>query len=204
MSKIKALNNNQILTELDDIKIVDNFFTKECLDILKTRVLYGKYFDDKYKTYGATNYKPGQDYITDLIVKEIKNKYVLPEFQRGWSFVYFENEAGVPMHADPSLINLNVWVSSNESVEDSSKNGLNIYKLLPPSDWKRVDWNYNSDEMKKYIMENNVSPIKIAYKSNRAIFFNGAYFHESNGVSMKDGVENRRVSYTLLFGKNLE
>ena len=44
------INNNQILTELDDIKIVDNFFTKECLDILKTRMLYGKYFDDKYQT----------------------------------------------------------------------------------------------------------------------------------------------------------
>lgn len=204
MDKIKALNNNQIFTELDDIKIVDNFFTKECLNILKIRVLYGKYYDDQYNTYVSTNYQPGQDYITDLIAKEIKNTYVLPEFKRGWSFVYFKNDAGVRMHADPSLINLNVWVSSDESVEDSSKNGLNIYKLLPPADWTRADWNNNPDKVKKYIMENNISPIKIGYKSNRAIFFNGAYFHETNGVSMKEGVENRRVSYTLLFGSNLE
>ena len=204
MNKIKALNKNRITTELEDIKIVDNFFTKECLDILKTRVLYAKYCDHQYDNYVATNYDPGQDYITDLIAKEIKNMYVLPEFQRGWSFVYVKNDIGVNMHADPSLINLNVWVSSDESVAESSKNGLNIYKLLPPVDWTRADWNSNPNKVKKYIVENNVSPIKIGYKSNRAIFFNGAYFHESNGVSMKDGIENRRVSYTLLFGNNLE
>ena len=49
-----------------------------------------------------------------------------------------------------------------------------------------------------------VYPTKISYKSNRAIFFNGSYFHKTNQVSMKKGYENMRISYTLLFGQNLE
>ena len=75
---------------------------------------------------------------------------------------------------------------------------------MPPKNWTRKDWNENPDKVKEYIKEKNIQPVKISYKSNRAIFFNGAYFHETNGVSMKDGIENRRVSYTLLFGNNLE
>tara|TARA_R100001460_G_scaffold61347_1_gene101404 strand:- start:1605 stop:2210 length:606 start_codon:yes stop_codon:yes gene_type:complete len=201
---MKALNDNQKITEFSDIKIIDNFFTEECLNILKVRVLFCKYFDNQYKSYVATNYCPGQDYLTDIITKEIHNKYVLPKFIRGWSFVYFKNDEGVHMHADPSIVNLNVWVSSDASVFDSSKNGLNIYKIMPPKNWTRKDWNGNPDKVKEYIKEKNIQPVKISYKSNRAVFFNGSYFHETNGVSMKDGIENRRVSYTLLFGNNLE
>ena len=205
---MKTLNDHCVITNYEDIKVVDNFFTKECLEILKVRVLYNKYFDKKYPSYDAIDYFPGQDYLTDLIVNEIQKKFNVPEFQRGWSFVYFKNDAGAKMHADPSIVNLNVWVSSDESVNDVKKNGLNIYKILPPSNWKRKDWNDNSDAAKnlrkKLIVDNKIRPLKIKYKSNRAIFFNGAYFHETNGVDMKEGFENKRISYTLLFGNNLE
>ena len=45
---------------------------------------------------------------------------------------------------------------------------------------------------------------QIPYKSNRAFLFDGAYFHQTIRVSMKEGIENRRVSYTMLFGSQLE
>ena len=95
-------------------------------------------------------------------------------------------------------------MSSDESVKDKSLNGLLIYEMTPPPDWERKDWNHNPEKVKNYLDSNNVKPVKIDYKSNRAVIFNGAYFHESNGVSMKEGVENRRVSYTMLFGSQLE
>ena len=99
---------------------------------------------------------------------------------------------------------MNVWVSSDQSVLDQNKNGLDIYRLLPPNNWERKDWNGNSNKSLQYIKEMKILPTKINYKSNRAIFFNGAYFHKTNQVSMKKGFENMRVSYTLLFGQNLE
>ena len=201
---MKTLNDNCVITNYEDIKVVDNFFTKECLEILKTRVLYNKYFDHKYPSYVSIDYFPNQDYLTDLIVGEISNKFNVPEFQRAWSFLYTKNESGVHLHCDPSVINLNIWVSSNESVLDPEKNGLNIYKVMPPKEWTRDDWNGNPEKSIEYVKSKNVEPVKIKYKSNRAIFFNGAYFHKTNEVSMKKGFENRRISYTLLFGNNLE
>jgi hypothetical protein len=198
---------NSINSQLkkNQITIIDNFFTQELLSILKIRILYAKHFDTNYKTYQAIDYREN-DYITNLIVKELKNKLdILPPFRRAWSFVYNTNSPGVPLHADPSKFNINIWVSNNESVKDKFSNGLKIYKISPPSDWKRKDWNSISSQlkMKQYINSHNIQPTSIEYKSNRAIIFDGTYFHQSHFVSMKTGIENRRVSYTMLFGLGL-
>ena len=121
------LNNNEIV-------VIDNFFTNMFLSILKIRVLYSKYFDNNYGEYGAINYYIDQDHSTDTIVKEFRhNLSVLPKFQRAWSFVYNNESTGAGMHADPSQFNVNVWVSSDESVKTKTCNGLLIYKIIPPS-----------------------------------------------------------------------
>ena len=201
---MKIFNNNQKIEDRDGIKIVDNFFTKECLLALKYRVLFSKYFDTKYDGYVAIDYLPTKDYLTDLIVNEIKNKFDVPKFRRAWSFLYTKNTEGVRLHCDPSIINLNIWLSSNESVLNPEKNGLHIYKVIPPKNWTREDWNNDAKKSLEYVKSKNVEPVKISYKSNRAIFFNGAFFHKTNEVSMKEGFDNMRISYTLLFGNSLE
>ena len=96
---MKTLNNNFTIKEYDDIKVVDNFFTEECLNILKIRVLYSKFVDHRYDNYLSIDYFPKQDYLTDLITDEISKKFKVPEFQRGWSFLYLQNSNGVRMHA---------------------------------------------------------------------------------------------------------
>ena len=192
------LKNNEIV-------VIDNFFTDEFLSILKIRALYSKYYDTIYPEYAAIDYFIPQDYIMDTIIKEFRhNLSVLPKFQRAWSFVYDNESTGVGIHADPSQFNVNVWVSNDESVKNKTCNGLLIYKIIPPTDWPRNDWNTNPVKVKNYIDSHHLEPIKIDYKSNRAIIFNGAYFHKSDNVSMKEGVHNRRVSYTMLFGEQLE
>ena len=187
-----------------EITVMDNFFTTECLKILKYRILYAKHGDKQYSDYYAIDYFPHQDYISSLIANELKEKLGLPEFIRGWSFVYNNESNGVHLHCDPSLINLNIWLTDTECVKNSSKNGLLIYKVKPPSNWSRDEWNTYDSKAKEYVASKNIDPIKIEYKSNRAIFFDGAYFHSSDGVSMKEGMENKRVSFTMLFGKQLE
>jgi hypothetical protein len=192
------LKNNEIV-------VIDNFFTDEFLSILKIRALYSKYYDTIYPEYAAIDYFIPQDYIMDTIIKEFRhNLSVLPKFQRAWSFVYNNESTGVLLHADPSQFNVNVWVSSDESVKNKTYNGLQIYKIIPPPSWDREDWNGNYEKARNYIDSKNIKPVNIDYKSNRAIIFNGAYFHKSDNVSMKKGVHNRRVSYTMLFGEQLE
>jgi hypothetical protein len=189
-----------------DINIWDNFFTDECLKILRHRVLYGKHVDYQYDGYTAVDYFKNEDYLSELIAKELCSKIKLPPFQRAWSFVYNHKTKGVKLHCDPSLINLNVWVSTDKAIKNKSKNGLNIYKIKPPQHWTRADWSGDRNRINslEYIKSKKIKPIKVPYKSNRAIFFDGAYFHNSNGVSMKKGFENKRISYTMLFGSQLE
>ena len=187
-----------------DINVWDNFFTDECLKILRYRVLYGKHFDKQYNGYAAIDYFKNEDYLSELIAKELCSKMKLPPFQRAWSFVYNNESDGVGLHCDPSVVNINIWVSSDEVVKDKTKNGLNIYKIKPPQHWTRSEWNGSPTKPLEYIKSKKIKPTKVPYKSNRAIFFDGAYFHNSNGVSMKKGFENKRISYTMLFGSQLE
>ena len=189
---------------MNEITIWDDFFTTECLKILKYRILYGKYCDTDRKYYQAIDYFKNTDYVSERIAEDLRKKIDIPEFQRAWSFVYHTKSKGVSIHCDASLLNLNIWVSSDKSVKDKSYNGLNIYKIKPPKDWPREKWNGDAGPALEYIKSKNIEPVKIPYKSNRAILFDGAYFHQTNGVSMKEGIENRRVSYTMLFGSQLE
>ena len=78
---------------------------------------------------------------------------------------------------------------------------LNIYKVRPPKTWTSDDWNGDSAKSLRYVKSKKIKPTLVPYKSNRAIFFDGAYFHASNGISTKEGFENKRVSYTMLFGE---
>lgn len=203
---MKTINNHIFTKDIYDVLVIDNFFTNECLEILKDKMLRSK-INVRFNNYNSINFTD-TDYLTRKIVEDLKEQVELPRFQRGWSFVYDNQGKGAQLHCDPSIINLNIWLSSNDSVDNTSQNGLNIYKIKPPTGWSRNEWNSTSQQSLKkcfnYIKENNIKPMKIKYKSNRAVFFNGAYFHETNKVSMKGGVDNKRISYTLLFGENLE
>lgn len=184
------------------VTVWDNFFTDEYLDILRNRVLYAKHFDEEYRDYYAIDYFKNQDYLSEIIAKELSSKVDLPPFQRAWSFLYHSHEReGVGLHSDPSIVNLNIWVSTDKAIKDKSKNGLTIYKVRPPKTWTSDDWNGDSAKSLRYVKSKKIKPTIVPYKSNRAIFFDGAYFHASNGISTNEGFENKRVSYTMLFGE---
>ena len=144
----------------------------------------------------------GQDYIermkdvSDLIESKIslaKSK----TYKRSWSFVCENVSRGVFPHADPSFINVNIWVTPDECVEDHNKNGLRIYRKNAESN---MDWNtYNRNHA---FIQNYLRKAKydiIPYRCNRAVVFRGHTFHSTDQVHMKPGDENRRVNYTFLY-----
>lgn len=187
------------------IVVVDNFLEEDVAEYLRERMLRETYFHEQYKGYRAINYFYYSDPATQLLVDSIHKEIpVLDKFQRAWSFIYENKCEGVDFHADPSIINLNIWVSRNESVNNFQENGLIICGAKPPADWERALWNGNKDNsITNFLEENKPTIRKIEYRYNRAIFFDGSYFHKTDNVNMKDGDENRRVSYTMLFGTSL-
>lgn len=186
------------------ITVVDNIFKDYVLNILRLRMQLADKFDHYYKEYKSISYGY-EDSLTNDLAKEISKKFKLDKFKTAWSFIYDNNSKGVDFHADPSNTNVNVWVTPNESIEDNSKNGLLICDVKPPKKWTREQYNGNLNNcVDKFLKKQNYNMYKIEYRYNRAIFFNGALFHKTDDVKTKDGIYNKRVSYTMLFGKQLE
>ena len=200
------LNAKLIIKPISDkIFLVDNLLNEHVIGYLRLRMEFTNIFDDYYKDYQATNYLPGKDFVTDTLEKEMSTKFKLNNFQRAWSFIYNNFSNGVQFHADPSNINVNIWLTPEESIEDYSKNGLLICNKKPPKNWSREQWNGNKDGcIDKFLQEEKAEIIRINYRYNRGIFFDGALFHKTDSVKTKNEIFNRRVSYTMLFGNTLE
>jgi hypothetical protein len=78
-------------------------------------------FKDIYDEYKANNYDL-KDMITAKIVSELNiYDFFKNKFERAWSFIYNNEAKGVPPHSDPSSVNINVWVTPDESIKDHKK-----------------------------------------------------------------------------------
>ena len=182
--------------------IIDDFFTDEICTELREKSLNAKEYTQKYWDYKALDF----DNDNSESLQDISNKYVVPKiplaekYLRSWSFVYDNVARGVLPHSDPSFINVNIWVTPDECVEDFNKNGLRIYRKPSPITWDKLPEDYDghhSSEIKSYLKHSKYD--RIPYKYNRAIIFKGNTFHSTDNVHMKHGEENRRVNYTFLY-----
>ena len=176
------------------IKIIDNFFQTGIANQLHASAVKRNNLNKNFKGYEAI------DYLENIDIDQFKNKFPElngTELKRSWGFIYENNVEGVPPHADPADLNLNVWLTPNECVDDKEKNGMKIWLIKPPKEWSFISYNSNTEKIKDYI--GTEKPLDIPYKFNRAILFDSKYFHATSGVSMKKGKLNRRVSFTFLF-----
>tara|TARA_R100000951_G_scaffold63465_1_gene53290 strand:- start:411 stop:1025 length:615 start_codon:yes stop_codon:yes gene_type:complete len=194
--KIKKISNN--------ITVVDNFLKDYVVDFIRLRIQTSNKLTGIYKDYQAVNYGYESDSLTKDLTNEIKNKFKLDNFNRAWAFVYNKKSDGVLYHQDfDSETTVNVWVTPDNCIKDSLKNGIFICDKFPP-DWKKEYSDYIPAKphscVNEFIKKEKESIIEIEYKFNRAIFFPGKFLHQTIGAETIDGFLNRRVSYTMLFG----
>ena len=183
-------------------KVFDNIFSDEIRLHLQELALSEKYVNQHYPNgYRASDFDaPNGPKMHKTVLEEIrKNVPILRRLKyiRSWSFVYNSQCDGVKPHADPSLYNLNVWVTPDESVEDWNKNGLRIYNKDREENLSHDDYNGNNDLIKELI--HNSDWEVVSYKCNRGVLFPGKMFHATDKVHMKPGNHNRRINYTFLF-----
>ena len=181
--------------------IIDDFLPDDICTELREKSLNTEKYNDRYWDYKSIDFDHA-DYITESL-KDISDKYVVPKislaekYYRSWSFVYDNVARGVPPHADPSFININLWVTPDECVQDHNKNGLRIYKKKAPKEWTWKQYN-GSDVLIEDFLRGTKYDI-IPYRYNRAVIFRGNTFHATDNVHMKPGLENKRVNYTFLY-----
>ena len=186
--------------------VIDNFFDVEFALTLREKIL------NNYKDAKPSNRYP--DYIlkdadekvfpsiqiaNDLYehIQELKDTY-----SRSWVGVFENKGNGTSYHYDwESLVTLNIWLTPNECVQDFSKNGLLIFPIQVPKEVREEENPLVSQAqfVEEFMgLHKHVEPIEIKYNFNRAVF-QTSLLHATNGVSMKDGEDNKRVSMTILF-----
>ena len=192
---------DRLRLNLNNYLIIDNFFPDEICKELREKTLNSKKYNKEYWDYKALDFDNVDVELESL--KDISDKYVVPKislaekYLRSWSFVYNNISRGVLPHADPSFINVNIWVTPDECVYDHAKNGLVIYKKKAPKEWNHYQYNADLNLIETYLKNSKYD--RIPYKYNRAIIFRGNTFHSTDSVYMKPGDENRRVNYTFLY-----
>lgn len=192
----------QLLLKKFNLVVLDNFFTTNMCETLHNRMTQATQFKDYYADYQALDYDLN-DEVTKKIVDDLAQACpeLLSNFKSAWSFVYNNEALGTGVHADPSNFNINCWVTPNKCVKNKYLNGLKIYNVKVPSEATRAQYNRNENNyLTDLIYENPHIIYRIPYAYNRTIIFDANCPHETDSVSMIDGKENRRVSYTMLYG----
>ena len=181
--------------------IIDDFFPDEICKELREKTLNSKKYNKEYWDYKALDFDNADVELESL--KDISDKYVVPKislaekYLRSWSFVYENVSRGVQPDADPSFINVNIWVTPDECVYDHNKNGLILYRKKCPKDWPWEVYNRDLTRIEDYLKDSEYA--RVPYRYNRAVIFRGETFHSTDSVHMKPGPENKRVNYTFLY-----
>ena len=193
---------DRLKLKINNYLIIDNFFPDEICKELREKSLNSKKYNNEYWDYKSLDF---DNATGDESLKYISDKYVVPKislarnYHRAWSFVYDNVGRGVGAHADPSFINVNIWVTPDECVEDHNKNGIRIYKKHIPKGTPWEMYNHWDGSIWRDQFLKDASYDTIPYKYNRAIIFEGRTFHSTDNVHMKPGDNNKRVNYTFLY-----
>ena len=188
----------------DGYVIVDDFLFTDVVNELHQLAIDHEQVDDLYRDYHSINFD-NQKFPFEILPDVINAIHVtFPmlhplEFDRGWAFVCDNKGNGVTPHADPAVVNVNLWVTPDRCIDDPTSNGLLIYDKKRPDDWTYDQYNSDVDGINNFLKTSEAKPRLVPYQFNRMILFDSRYFHKTNGVSMKEGKENRRVNYTFMF-----
>ena len=188
----------------------DNFLDKEALSELISFCLKSTIWHEyeRKRGYIASYMSNGfNSKIIYQLAEELKEKFPLIfnqyNLRNVWAFKYMDNSEGVLIHADEAMINVNFWITSNQSNQDPDSGGMIVFDKEAPADWKFNQYNHQTQDIEKYLKNNNAKSIKISHQQNRVVIFNSGLFHQTDQFDFKRGYENHRINITLLFGKRI-
>ena len=191
-----------------EIIVIDNFLSEEALEAIQKFCLSSNIFKHPYKN----------GYLGAFLEKGLSNQFVLKLTQNlkntfkkifnnlylteAWIYKYDSEQNGINIHADEAKVNVNFWITPNESNLNQESGGLIIWDKIPDKNWVFEDYNYieNTSKIKNMLKKNNAKKIKIPYKENRAVIFNSQLFHCTDKYTFKNDFINRRLNVTLLYG----
>merc|ERR1711879_542473 len=112
---------------------------------------------------------------------------------------YTQGSKGIHVHADDALVNLNFWIVPDEANMDPSTGGMVVYGKEPPQGFDSIMYNHKGGLEGSYL--EGVPAVHIPYRQNRMVMFKSTQLHATEPHSFRQGYANRRINFTLLFGR---
>ena len=188
-----------------EIVVIDNFLSDEFLKETNIFFRCANIFKRPYpRGYIGTFLNTGMSSISMLLFsRQLKNTFkdIFHDnhLSQAWAFKYDSEQKGINIHADDANVNVNFWITADESNLDKDSGGMIIWKKKPHIDASFDDFNSIDNSGKLLNEVSNVDSIKIAYKANRVVIFNSKLYHATDDIKFKKGYKNRRVNVTLLY-----
>jgi hypothetical protein len=189
------------------IIVVDDLLTLEALEKLR-RFCWGSTIWRDTHPEGYLTAMPEHGLACPLIAQidqEMRAAYpgILGTHQLRylWAFKYDSKLSGVGTHADPSLVTFNFWITADDANLDPESGGLTVWDVAAPAGWKTQQYIGDTRGCQAFLKRANAKAVTIPYRSNRAIVFSSALFHETDRMHFKEGYTNRRINLTMLYGR---
>ncbi|MET0648653.1 MAG: tetratricopeptide repeat protein [Pyrinomonadaceae bacterium] len=191
------------------IVVVDDFLSAEALEELRLFCLESTVWLANRYAHGRLGafFRDGfncplllqiAEELRGALPRVIGDRYPLRQL---WGF---KNDHSLPAdsttHADFAAVNVNFWITPDESNLDEGSGGMVIYDLDAPLDWDFTTYNGRSGFIRSYLQLQQARAVCIPYRQNRAIIFNSDLFHTTSAVHFRPGYEHRRMNITMLYG----
>jgi len=188
------------------ILYVDNILTPEALEYAFRVCTEGPYFHN-VKPWGYLGaylndgfYHPVVLQIAKQLQLFMENIFKGHDLMQLWAYKYASHMEGIKMHGDDAAVNVNIWLTPDESNLDKNSGGLVVYRRFPDPSWDYRTFNHYTNEA-KLEKEFKDDAVKIPYRANRAVIFNSHLWHKTDNFRFRKGFKDRRINLTLLFGR---
>lgn len=120
--------------------------------------------------------------------------------RQAWAYKYAPQLQGINPHADAAAVNVNFWLAPDEANRDPNTGGLVVYLREAPLDWDFEAFNNEPERLMQLVHDENIPPIRIPHRCNRAVVFNADLIHATDTLHFGTRYEDRRINVTMLFG----
>ena len=188
--------------------VIDNLLTEEALDGLR-RFCWGSTVWRKHYEQGGYLGAFDEDGFACPLLAQIADEMreVFPAaiaghgLARTWAFKYDSSLGGIRVHGDQAAVNVNFWITPNDSNLNPDSGGMVIWDTAAPTDWEFARYNKDNDAIYAFLAGAGAKSTTIPHRSNRAVVFDSDLFHKTDKIEFKDGYLDRRINVTMLYGR---
>jgi hypothetical protein len=193
-----------------NVVVVDDLLAPPALLALRRFCLESTFWNNIKPGYLGAYFFDG--FCCELLLKiafELRER--LPAVMRGsplqmmWGYKCESRLPGLAAHADDAAVNVNFWITGDESNLDPAHGGLLVYRQTPPADWGFAKYNKaDARAIQAWLDASGEAPLCIPYRANRAVIFDSDLFHATDRPVFREGYVNRRVNVTFLYGQRID